>query len=265
MLKEFEQSAIRQFAERVAVPLLEYHGELQDVDRFDPIGTGTLFVYGSRLFLVTSDHVLEGTNIKKIVIPHRYDGTGDLITLGDVGVTRPVDNFIDVAVLEIRSEKVAEKLCLGWKPLTHEMTSGCPNDGSFLLLGYPSELRRQSQHVDVDLPPFAILTSRIVRPPQDAIDNEDREPIFEDVDLFFSHKSEAKDSDGSFKRMPSLKGMSGCTVWAYRSSDPGKLWTPDTHLRAVGIQSGVMTDSYIRAKSWRWAKEAIEHVGRSSG
>lgn len=261
MIETFEKDAIRNFAGRVAVPLFEFRGSPGDVDSFQDIGTATLFSHGSRLFLVTSDHVLEGTAIDKIVVPHRHEGKADLITLGNVRVTRPADSFLDVAVLEIRGEKSAAKLREGWNVVSKEMIADCPEGGSFLLLGYPSQLRNhQPLTADVEHPPFTILTSRIRRTPEEALDNQDREPVFSDVDLFFSHQLKGRDDDGSVKDLPRLNGMSGCTVWSYIPSDSHKLWTPETHLRAVGIQSGVLAGSYIRAKSWRWAVSAIEHA-----
>ena len=259
MIEQFEKRAIRNYAERVAVPLFTYRGSSQDVEDFDEIGTGTLFSHASRLFLVTANHVLDGTAIERIVIPHRHEGKADLITLGNLRVTRPADTFLDVAVLEILGEKSGQKLRKGWTVITSDMVAECPEEGSCLLIGYPSDVRnRQPTTADVEHPPFAILTNRLLRPPEDAIDNQHREPILADVDLFFAHHSQGRDDDGSLKRLPRLRGMSGCTVWSYQPAEPAKLWTPETHLRAVGIQSGMIADSYIRAKSWRWAVHAIE-------
>lgn len=263
MFEQFEKRAIKKFAERIAVPLFEFEGSLTDVKSFQGIGTGTLFSHASRLFLVTSDHVLEGTAIEKIVVPDRHEGRADLITLGKVRVTRPRDRFLDVAVLEILGEKSSEKLRRGWTAISKDMIAECPEQGNFLLLGYPSELRNpQPSAADVEHPPFAVLTNRILKPPEDAIDNQDREPIFVDVDLFFSHRTRGRDDDGSVKDLPGLKGMSGCTVWSYQPADSNKLWTPEKNLRAIGIQSGVIAGSYIRAKAWRWALDAIEAATR---
>lgn len=261
MFEQFEKSAIRKFAERVAVPLFEVQGTLRSVDSFQDIGTGTLFSHGPRLFLVTSDHVLDGTAIDKLVVPDRHDGRADLVTLGRVRLTRPVDSFLDVAILEICDDAAKKKLRERWTVISKEMTTECPRQGAFLLLGYPSELRNPKPLIaDVERPSFALLTDRILQTPKDAIDNEDREPIFDDVDLFFEHRRKGRDDDGSVKDLPGLKGMSGCTVWSYRPGVSNKLWTPETHLRAVGIQSGVIEGSYIRAKYWRWAVDAIEHA-----
>lgn len=261
MTEQFEKTAIRNFAERVAVPLFTYRGSSQNVEDFDEIGTGTLFSHASRLFLVTADHVLDGTAVERIVVPHRHEGKADLITLGNLRVTRPADSFLDIAVLEVLGDKSGQKLRREWTIITKEMIAECPEQGSFLLVGYPSDVRnRQPTTADVEHPPFAILTSRLLGPPEDAIDNQHREPIFADVDLFFAHHSKGRDDDGSLKKLPRLQGMSGCTVWWYRPAEANKLWTPETHLRAVGIQSGMIADSYIRAKSWQWAVHAIEQA-----
>lgn len=252
-LRTTEKVALFHYAKTVSVPLVRFAND--SFDHVAGIGTGSLYEKNERLFLVTARHVMDADNAHLFSIPQVHTG-GKMFTLGDVNILRPDDKSIDILVVEILDASHRVALKSGWTCLSQSDLSECPTDGDFYLFGFPFE--NLNIHANgVQSQPLALFTKRHAGIPMDAMDQ--REPVYSDVDLFFHHKKSGINLDGRSFNLPRLGGMSGCSVWSYINPTDA-LWTPQSALKVVGVQSGFIENSYIRAKSWKWVTSILDKI-----
>jgi hypothetical protein len=76
------------------------------------------------------------------------------------------------------------------------------------------------------------------------------------LDIFLQHHENGEELGCGFGRLPNLKGISGCSIWGIIPGQRGAVWSPESRLRVVGIQTHCRSGSYIRGKNW----EVVAHV-----
>lgn len=85
-------------------------------------------------------------------------------------------------------------------------------------------------------------------------------PVNSDLDLFFNYDVEALDVEGNPIATPHLRGTSGASVWAYREPEDMRVWSPESCLKIVGVQSSFLRGRYFRAKSWAAVMETMRQI-----
>lgn len=240
-------TAIGEFTKQLTVPIL-----YEDPAVLDQVGTGTLFTIAGRYFLVTAAHLFERTDPAQFAIPSNPIRDPDPSTLGRYELFKPKEDFVDIAVLELREPKTIDKIKNGWRILTLDNTSNASARGVFALCGYPSErAKRVGTHL-IGGSLIAAYSERMQEIPEGA-----EKPIHPELDLFFFYDLEATGIDGKQLATPHLGGTSGASVWEYREPDRTTFWTPERAFKIVGVQSSFRKGDFFRAKSWRFVLEIL--------
>jgi hypothetical protein len=200
------------------------------------VATGTLFEIANRHFIVTARHIFDDFAPECIAYPERLNKIVRR-TLGISRLVKPDTEKIDVAVIEVHEETTREKLISGWQFLTLDNVAPATSNGTFALMGYPSQLAER-------IPPAGIVygSDRILVPPPTARN------VNPEIDLFFEH-GKTVFKEGREVNPPDLRGTSGASVWEFGNSEGG-LWAPTKFLKVVGVQSAQTKGSYFRAVSW---------------
>lgn len=191
--------AIEQHLLNIAVPIL-----YDDPIHLDQLGTGTFFEHEGLHFLVTARHIIEGKQRDLVVVPSSPKGPR-VISLGTSEFVDAVDEpgaDIDLMVIVLRDPAVVADLKAAWSFLAVSRTATPPDEGDFVLCGYPSE-RIKVRGQDLGGTLLTCYTER--RPvPMNA-----KAPVHPDFDLFFSYDTIATDYHGHQISAGSLEGLSG--------------------------------------------------------
>lgn len=205
-------------------------------------GTGTLLDGGDRLYLVTASHVLDGCVASKLSSPGGRT-LAPPVPWRDVRVVKAPEasKLPDVAIVEFLSPETIAALRRTYSSLTLDRVATATPGSAFILAGFPEEKAKITGKV-VDHDPFVYFTTMMPEPPKDAADPN---PTF---DLFFALGRRGTGSDGQRIDVPNLRGASGCAIWEIGAG--GKLWTPGTALRAVGVLRSAKPGAWFRATNW---------------
>jgi hypothetical protein len=248
MIDAEKAAAIKQLMLNVTVPIF-----CKKREGIDHVSTGTLFEIEDRYFLVTARHVFDDQEVKDFSIPYN-PVRSQLYTLGRFMLHKPDNDAIDVAVLEIQEERTIDAIKKGWRLLKPGTAAIAAPKGIFMLCGYPSQrMSLTSETVSGSL--IMAYTTRLDEVPSDA-----EGPIDERLDLFFHHATNAADMHGRPSLIPHLGGTSGASVWQYYEPPGQSVWAPETSLRIVGVQSSVLKDRFIRAKSWEFVMAILRKI-----
>ena len=247
--------AQEEFLARTAVPIL-YGVEDTAVIR----GTGTLFQFLGRVFLVTASHLFDGgIDPGSIGIPIRPFGP-KLKYVRPARLNRTGEDRFDAAVVEVLDEGMARELAASWNVLTREHLATPVAGADSVVAGYPSA-SAVSASGGITTTLVSIITSRLDSPPPDAQD-----PVDSDLDLFFEYRrSGPRYRGGDDDRTPDLEGISGCSVWQLGSPPSGKLWTAERQMRVVAVQTSFNHSKFIRAKSWKAVATLFGNIDEEIG
>lgn len=250
MLDEIEVAAIQSFTLSVTVPILLDlpNGAVQ------LLATGTLFRVGGRHLIVTARHVFDNVNAETMAFPAAPKG-GDAYTLGKFTIFKPEEEHVDVAVMRLESPDVIEMLSKSWHFLSLENIArpfeNAP-DETFFVAGYPDVMTKM---VGAKLH-GNFVTAYSQRLPD--IPKWATEPVVPELDLFFDYGEKAKRVGGGEIDSPALPGVSGASIWQIGSVDG--IWTPESAIRVVGVQSAYKPSEYFRAKSWWAVAKILEQI-----
>lgn len=247
-----EALAIEKFTLNVTIPIF-----IDDVPTPRFHATGTLFNINNRIFIVTAGHAFG--NDFDLAEKLAYAETplkGSFYSIGEFDLFKPKEDFIDVAVMEIKSLDTISKLKSGWKFLTLSniaFPSKTLSDGAFFVAGYPAVLSQRNGDSLIGKYTTA-YTQQIPVAPQEA-----EPPVIEELDLFFDYSHEASSITGERINTPKLHGVSGASIWEL-GSKKSLIWTPESVVHVVGVQSSFAHSKFIRAKSWLAVVKVLEQV-----
>lgn len=252
-LETWEETLLNSFRLHAIVPLVRERGEGLEI-----LGTGTLFTHEDRYFLVTADHIFRKDkddnasaliDLRDVAVPSR-PGDAVLITLGSHEIYRiapPVR--LDVIVLELRDPETTRTLKANWTFLPFGQVDEPQPGERFVICGFPEEgatlsndvLRQRFLNLETDF----LLADPAVKEPAPG------------YDLFFYLQREGLLSDGSRRRLGSLVGLSGGSIWAIRPPSEAELWTPSKVCRIIAVQSSEMEETWSRGVHWRAVRQIL--------
>lgn len=234
------------------------------------LGTGTLFKHEGRCFLITADHILRRDEnnsssplmrMEDVAVPDapRSSAGGqpaDLITLGSITSYRlPLPVSADVIVVELHDQVVIDTLSQGWAfmPLS-ETDALLPTDDRFVIAGFLGQgLRFENGVISqamLNLETDYHHTVPSVKEPAPGLD------------LFFYLQRDCITVDGEPRRVDSLRGLSGGSIWALREVPSGDLWEPSKAMKIVAIQSTEFQHREQWARGVNW--DAVRSILRSA-
>jgi hypothetical protein len=256
-----ELRAITLYTRQCTIPLFE-----ESENDAEILGTGTLFKVNSQHYLVTAAHVLEeliATNrLERIGIP--LGGSSAAVSnLGKCNIeTFKITDPFDAAIIRFEQPELIAALQEGWRFLSPKDLTPIRTDmPNCLVPGYPRVTTRKAGW---ELSPkfFCFVSSLLSQIPEDA--NEVREGL----DIFLQHRERGEDLDGGTSEMPNLKGVSGASIWGVVPNSGDCVWSAESRLKVIGVQTSCRSGSYIRGKSWalvarvfkRFDKRAFEEI-----
>lgn len=259
------------FASRFVVPLMyETKGER------GVVGSGALFTHAGLYLLITAKHVLrELQKLEKYhgkafewgvpTAPSR--GTYDLSavwTLGDRDEVRAdaPGKHVDLAIINLRSPEFLANIATTRTFLSvrdHVQTT--TPDGDYYVFGYPlSQTKVRGEHVHCV--PFRFATARYAGSTEAL--GIPYDPV---VNLLLHHADRAILQTGEDVPLLSAvgaKGISGSPLWLLR--DPAASdWSPETHLKVVGLQTGIIPARCVVGTRWSIVLQAVEQYARKRG
>lgn len=249
-----EAAAIERFALKVTIPIL-----LETTNGVGLLATGTLFEIAERQFIVTAQHIFDNVgDLTTLAFPEN-PLKGSLHTFGSFQLAKPTEAHFDVAIMELQEAETVSKLKSGWQFLSLSnvaLPSETSPDGAFFLSGYPGSLTKNSG----GWLQGAFATAYTQRIPD--IPSEALAPIIPDLDLFFDYGHEATSITGKQVATPELPGVSGASVWEHKPTSTA-VWTPESVVRVVGVQSAYVHSKYFRAKNWWAVAKVLEQISPS--
>lgn len=248
-----ERVALQEFLFRRTIPVF---GTVNGQDAI--AGTGSLFRQGDRRFLITAAHVLDLIEPGSLAIP---DGhlQAKVWTIPNGTIYRPRSPSgaaeYDIAVVHIRGRECLERLERAWSFLELSDIATASNIGdSCIISGFPDGLSTIGSEETTG--GYVMFATKVMSTPKDA-----QSPIHNDVDVFLELGATSQDlKTGEIGEPIRLNGVSGASVWRVLPDGDGPVWSLESRIKVVAIQSAARHKSYIRAKNWRAIYELLARI-----
>jgi hypothetical protein len=262
--QDARELAISKFVEKSTIPIIAYRDDSETRERIAGIhGTGTLFKFFERYFLITAAHVLEQIvqrNEKNIGIPIDKNKP-DLITLHNCMIYIPSE------------EEIREKCDFGIIGLTNELGKNLEQNYNFLnetnisfriyekmtiiITGYINKWAKfdKNKNILYTVTPFKLMSRRKV--PQNNYNEYDPK-----IHILAEYGETLFLGGDINKRMPAeqeLKGISGSSMWTIED-DSSDIWSAEKCVKVIGIQTAFMEKEYIKGTKWIYMVEAMKHI-----
>ena len=163
-LEKSKLNALRQFTDFCIIPFLAKNGNSSDV-KYGVLGTGVLFKFNSRSFIVSAAHVIElcQKNQDKVGIPLTLKGS-DVYTLGHCRTSMPDDigirDKLDIAFLELSNEHL-QKFSSDYKLLSYENIEKKLINTKILIKGYPDSYSiKLNSKAKIESKPLRLMTTQ---------------------------------------------------------------------------------------------------------
>lgn len=242
-LQENELQAITLYTRQCSIPLIE-----ESDNEAELLGTCTPFMVNSQHYLVTAAHILE-----ELIANNQLERVG--IRLGEsraavsnlgrcyIETFRTSDPF-DAAIIRLEQPELISALRQGWRFLSPGDLSPVRADmPNCFVAGYPRATNRKSGW-EFSAKFFCFVTSLLDEVPEEANN------VREGLDIFLTHKESGEELGRGTKPVPNLKGVSGASIWGMIPAARDCIWTAESRLRVIGIQTHCRSGSYIRGKQW---------------
>jgi hypothetical protein len=242
------------FQAQITLPIL-----LDMDDEAGILGSGVLFTHEGRYFILTAAHLFDPpfnqTHLLRLASPD-VRTLAQPTTFGRMTVVvsdrAPFD--YDTAVIELYDTDKIRRLKKHWQFLTVDQIALPTRHRLFSLGGFPQALVKKSKGANHG-PMFVVRVLRLGRTPQGA------KGVDPKIDIFCEYAQV-----GEVRRLnkematPELPGTSGGSLLQY-VPNKGKVWSPSTTLKLVGIQSsGADTRKWFRVKNWPAVLNAFEKL-----
>jgi hypothetical protein len=239
---EHENNALHNFFIQVSLPIITTEG-----DQFFIIGTGTLFKIAGRHFLITAAHILDDFHSERWAFP-TGPHSGEIRTFGAAEFTRTTDESADICIVELKDPDAIAMLEREWRFLTLD-NIWLPDLSAqaVFLSGFPSV---RAKYADGNLRGRLFVVRSTYN--TDRPEPKGAPPLKRGVDFFIHYQNRVNELTGENIADVQIQGTSGCSIWAYKEQGwvASTVWTPETALRVIGIQSAYVKNQYLRAKSW---------------
>ena len=238
-------ASVGEFLRSCTIPLVFEEGDTSFIH-----GTGCFFQGVESLYLITASHVLSSIDPAKLGVP-KNPIEAHSFTFGQVTVNYPTDEKLDVAVVRIEDPDFPNAVAANWRVLDPKNVLLRPAEcNRFIVAGYPTQTALKEGDV-IRPKPLQLYTTRYT---------EQVDGGLGPFDFALAYAREANDVKGRAIATPKVEGVSGAAVWGLASSTPEDIWTPESQLKLVGVQSSYVHSKYIRAKSWTLILEVFRRI-----
>jgi len=255
-------NAICQYVENSILPILIDYDDLNNGQRMAGIlGTGTLFKFFEKYFLVSAAHVLTSTEgyDDYIGIPIGKDNI-QVLTFQDCVKYFPNDDTLrdiyDIGIIRL-SDNHGKQLEQCYHFLNElDIRFKINKEMNIYISGFPYSWGRFDENKNILIgKPFRLMS--IYKTPRKNYDNFDPKVhiLVEYSDMYYSWGNENK----PIKAEQDLGGISGSAMWAFEDNQT-TIWSAEKCLKVIGIQSHLMKAEYIKGTKWVYLIEAFKHI-----
>lgn len=255
--------AIMAYVEKSIIPIICDHTE-GERRIAGTCGTGSLFEFDDKYFLVTASHLFDAVNEVKewIGIPVAQKNS-DIYTLNNCVLSRPDTaeerEKYDIAILCL-DNSVARKLKRNYNFLTYANVDRMRSNEWFYVSGFPFTFSKlfaaTNQVVGI---PFRFMSHH--KSPSEE-DLQWYDPAVHILVEYSDTYYESGINPIPIASPSNLDGISGCSIWNYED-DPKGIWAPQNCLKVVGIQTRVRRGSYIKGTKWGYVINAFASVDQA--
>jgi hypothetical protein len=173
------------------------------------------------------------------------ESTAAVSNLGNCHIEtfRTSDPF-DAAIIRLEQPEMIAALQAGWRFLSPSDLSPVRADmPTYFVAGYPRATTRKSGW-EFSVKFLCFVTSLLGKVPEEA------DGVRQGLDIFLRHQESGEELGRGNVPVPSLKGISGSSIWGMVPTTGDHIWSAQSRLRVVGIQTHCRPGSYIRGKNW---------------
>jgi Trypsin len=253
--EENELRAITLHTRHCSIPLVEESENTAEI-----LGTGSPFTVNSQHYLITAAHILEdliaNNQMERVGIRLR-ETSAAVANLGRCYIeTFRTSGPFDAAVIRLEQPELIAALLRGWRFLSPNDLSPIRSDTTnCFVAGYPRATTRRTGW-ELSAKFHCFVTSLFDEAPQDADD------VREGLDIFLRHRNIGEELHLGSVAIPNLKGLSGASIWGMIHTTGDWVWSAESKLRIMGIQTHCRSGSYIRGKSWKLVGQIFKRFDR---
>jgi trypsin len=235
--QENELNAITLYTRQCSIPLIEESDSDAEI-----LGICTPFTVNLQHYLVTAAHILEDLiarqQLERVGI-RLGESSAAVSNLGKCYIeTFTTSDPFDGAVIRLEQPELISALRKGWRFLSPRDLSPVRADmPNCFVAGYPRATTRKLGWA-FSAKFFCFVTSLLDQVPEEASD------VREGLDIFLRHKESAEELGRGTKPVPNLKGVSGAAIWGIIPGAPDRIWSAESRLRVLGIQTHCRSGSY---------------------
>ena len=224
-------------------------------------GTGTLFKFFDKHFLITAAHVLlategyddnigipAGKNSKRAL--RLYDCTRYCPENKELG------NIYDIGVIKL-SDIIGELLEKSYQFLNEQNIQFKINRNMYIYVaGFPNILGTFDETENTFNSTTWNFMSKHKIPEREYSEFDPKAHILVE---YRKKYYEGGDEDKLVTAEQDLRGISGCSLWAFEDNQ-SIVWSAEKCLKVIGIQSGVMEAEYLKGTKWVYMIDAFKHI-----
>jgi hypothetical protein len=254
--------AICEYVENSILPIVaDYDEKTTKTRKAGILGTGTLFKFCNKYFLITAAHVLTSTEgyddylgipLGKINI--------DILTFQNCTRYFPNDdavrNIYDIGIIQL-SEKLGKLLENNYVFLNENNIQYKINrEMNIYISGFPCSWGKFDESKNIILgKPFRLMSKYKI--PTKRYEEYDPKAhiLVEYSDMYYTAGNENEPVIAE----QDLGGISGSSMWSFEDKQEN-VWSAEKCLKVIGIQSGVMKAEYIKGTKWVYMIEAFKNI-----
>lgn len=252
--------AIVSFVEKAIIPVIFDHTDLQGVRMAGTCGTGTLFKFNGRYFIISAGHVFNhfAKYSAYIGLPVGRE-RASILTFDKCTLSRPdteEDRIkYDIAIVEL-TPRLYSEIERNYIFLTYENV-GRVQSIDWYVSGFPytySQLMPDQNRVVGK--PFRFMSHPRVPRTDAVVDYDPKVHILVDYSNIY-YADGRNEPDRVFKE--DLRGISGCSIWSYSNVDL-PIWSVEKSLKVIAIQTGLNPGKWIKGIRWAYVVSAFRSI-----
>ncbi len=261
--RRMKNKAITEYVEKVIIPIIFDYTDNNGNRTAGTYGTGTLFQFNEKSYLITAGHVIKDIDkIKEFIGIPLGRVNAQVYTFGGCRFHYPSDPKIrekyDVGIVEL-TDDIVQELIKRYCFLSYGNVSKVHYDRDFYISGYPfSYSKLDNQQDRIIGKPFRFM-SMPKRPESSDFKYYDPSAhiLIKYSDVHYANGIEQNKEVAPQK----LGGISGCSVWNYIDETEG-VWTPEKCLKVIGIQSTMKEENWLKAIKWGYVVSAFKEIDK---
>ena len=263
--QEEKENAISKFVENSILPIIaDYFDKKTGKRKVGVHGTGTLFKFLDKYFLITAAHVLRATEGYEdyVGIPVGMNSI-EVIKFRDCISYCPEDellgNIYDIGIIEL-SDKLGKILEKSYQFLNEQnIRFSIQRNMDIYVSGYPCDwgIFDKTRNILITRTFRFMSKYKISKKKYDEFDPKAHILVEYNKIYYVGGKV-----DKLVFAEQNLNGISGCSLWSYENIE-SNVWSAEKCLKVIGIQSGVMKEEYIKGTKWEYMIEIFRHIDKN--